>query len=64
MAVGHLFANGAPDTSLGPNANGFGYAKVGLDSAVYGLATDPNHCEIVACGVGSSAVAFALLTAS
>jgi uncharacterized delta-60 repeat protein len=63
MAVGHLSANGILDTSFGPNGNGFGCAMIGLDSAVYGLAIDPNNGEIVACGSSSGAGALAVFTA-
>jgi uncharacterized delta-60 repeat protein len=67
MAVAHISANGAADTTFGTLGTGFAYTQIGPDSAVYGLAIDSSG-NIFVCGTSSSSgtgrqAAFARFTA-
>jgi uncharacterized delta-60 repeat protein len=67
MAVAHLTANGAADTTFGTLGTGFAYVQIGQDSTVSDLAIDSGG-EIFICGggqdgTGKSQAAFARLTA-
>jgi uncharacterized delta-60 repeat protein len=57
MVVGHLTADGAADTSFGPDGTGFTVVRDGLDSRVLGLAMDPTDGSILVCGSSSSSSA-------
>jgi uncharacterized delta-60 repeat protein len=53
IAVAHLSANGAADTTFGTLGTGFAYVQIGQDSAVYGLAIESGG-NIFVCGTSQS----------